>query len=110
MAGHMATRRDRRHRGQQPDGAGGVGAPESVSTWHALMKHVEERRTERRISLPQVQSALIRRLQEVAHLRLCDPAVRGWFTTDKDKLTISSAAPAKVGDWPAIPLMDLEHI
>lgn len=65
---------------------------------------------ERPIRLPQVQSSLIRRLREVAHLRLCDPAVQGWFTTEKDKLTISSAAPGKVGEWPAIPLEDLEHI
>lgn len=81
-----------------------------MSTWRELKKHVEERRAERRIRLPQVQSSLIHRLQEVAHLRLCDPAVQGWFTTDKYKLTISGAAPAKVGEWPAIPLKDLEHI
>lgn len=87
-----------------------MGAPEGVSTWHALVKHIEERRTERRISLPQVQSALIGKLQEVARLRLCDPEVRGWFTTDKDKLTISKAAPAKVGEWPAIPFVNLEHV
>src|SRR5580704_5705246 len=74
------------------------------------MKHVEERRTERRISLSQVQAALISRLREVARLHLCEPAVQGWFTTDRDTLTISSAAPAKVGEWPAIPLSNLEHI
>lgn len=81
-----------------------------MSTWRELKKHIEERRAERPIRLPQVQSSLIRRLREVADLRLCDPAVQGWFTSEKDNLTISGAAPAKVGEWPAIPLHDLEHI
>jgi hypothetical protein len=53
---------------------------------------------------------LIGRLQEIAKLKLCDDAVVGWFTPVRGKLTISNAAPAKIGKWPAIPLMNLEHI
>jgi hypothetical protein len=83
---------------------------DAASAWRDLKKHVEARRLERPLRLPQVQSSLIARLRELAHLHLCDGEVQGWFTTDKDKLTISGAAPAKVGDWPAIPLKDLEHI
>lgn len=87
-----------------------MGTTAGVSVWHELKKHVEERREERRANLSEVQKSLISRLIEVAKLRLCDREVVGWFTSEGSKLSISTAAPAKLGEWPAIPLRDLEHI
>ncbi len=88
-----------------------MGPAEVVSTWHDLKKQLEEHRRKRPSKLPQVQSSLIRRLCEIARLHhLCDPEVMGWFTSEKNKLTVSPAAPATVGKWPAIPLRNLEHI
>src|ERR1700722_1113311 len=110
MAASMATRRDRGHRGQQSDGPGRMGAADAATPWHELKKHVEDRRAARPIRLPQVQASLIGRLKEVARLDVCDAAVQGWFTSGMGLLTVSPAAPAKVGEWPAIPLQNLEHI
>lgn len=81
-----------------------------MNTWISLKEHVEERRAAHRVRLTKVQTSLIHRLQEVAALDLCDRDVQGWFTTTRNELKISSAAPKKLGDWPAIPLMNLEHI
>lgn len=85
-------------------------APDAVRPWRELKKHVEERRAQPPIRLSQVQKSLVGRLQHVASLRLCDPEVKGWFTTRGGELTLSGAAPGRVGEWPAIPLKDLEHI
>jgi hypothetical protein len=84
--------------------------PDLVKPWQSLKKHIEDQRDEHRLSLTQVQASLIRRLTELAKLGLCDGNVQGWFTADNGRLTISNAAPGKVGDWPAIPLKDLEHL
>src|SRR5580693_4499671 len=100
----MANRQARGRREQQPDGAGRVGAADAARPWHELKKQVEERRAERPVRLPQVQASLVGRLMDVASLDVCDDGVRGWFTSSNGKLTISAAAPAKVGGWPAIPL------
>jgi len=81
-----------------------------VSVWHELKRHIEDRREERRANLSEVQASLIARLIEIADLRLCDREVVGWFTSERNKLTISTSAPAKLDDWPAIPLKNLEHI
>jgi hypothetical protein len=87
-----------------------MGAPDAMSTWHSLKKDIKERREEHRVRLTEVQASLIRRFKELASRGLCDSEVQGWFTTENGVFTISNAAPAKVGDWPAIPLKNLEHI